>query len=329
MTGSWSPIYNATQSVDSFFLIGAVLLAYLSTDKIIAKFNSVSNFVRGYTLYLVSRYVRLIPVILFTAWAIVSILPPIPDGIFIGGVYVYGQRLCENRLWESFLFLRLVLNLMYYSRYGYHWIIIDLKTLFSGWLKTPDQLCNGVQWYLSCDFFYYAIFPFICILYGRNKAVGIIIVCLLSLGSWLQNFFASLYTESFIAQTFKPLSTGIVGWQDNRWTESYLSPWARYHSHGVGLLFGWFILHEQKTSQLRNFLNRNSLIKLSVILLAWGFAIFALYFVTYGIDDCFHVNVKEIIHLGHGLTSDNGKFINIKLVGRWIKRVSCYVFFKF
>ena len=111
MTGSWSPIYNATQSVDSFFVIGAVLLAYLSTDKIIAKFNSISNFVRGYTLYLVSRYVRLIPVILFTAWAIVSILPPIPDGIFIGGVYVYGQRLCENRLWESFLFLRLVYKL--------------------------------------------------------------------------------------------------------------------------------------------------------------------------------------------------------------------------
>ena len=115
MTGSWSPMYNATQSVDSFFLIGAVLLAYLSTDKIIAKFNSVSNFVRGYTLYLIGRYVRLIPVILFTAWAIVSVLPPIPDGIFVGGIYTYGQRLCENRLWESFLFLRWVSKLLFKS----------------------------------------------------------------------------------------------------------------------------------------------------------------------------------------------------------------------
>ena len=112
MTGSWSPIYNATQSVDSFFLIGAVLLAYLSTDKIIAKFNSISNFVQGYILYVVSRYVRLIPVILFTAWAIVSVLPPIPDGIFVGGIYTYGQRLCETRLWESFLFLRFVFTFM-------------------------------------------------------------------------------------------------------------------------------------------------------------------------------------------------------------------------
>jgi len=148
----------------------------------------------------------------------------------------------------------------------------------------------------------------------------------LSLGSWLQNFFASLYTESFIAQTFKPLSPGIVGWQDNRWTESYLSPWARYHSHGVGLLFGWFILHEQKTSQLRNFLNRNIFIKLSMILLAWGFAIFALYFVTYGIDDCFHINVKEIIHLGHGLTSDNGMFTKIK-IGRSMDEASIVLYF--
>ena len=114
MTGSWSPIYNATQSVDSFFVIGAVLLAYLSTDKIIAKFNSVSNFVLGYALYLISRYVRLIPVILFTAWANVSVLPPIPDGIFVGGVYTYGQRLCETGqggLWKAFFFLRSVSEL--------------------------------------------------------------------------------------------------------------------------------------------------------------------------------------------------------------------------
>ena len=143
---------------------------------------------------------------------------------------------------------------------------------------------------------------------------------MLSFGSWLHNFFASLYTESFIAQTFKPLSSGIV-YGDDRWMESYLSPWARYHSHGVGLLFGWFILHEQKTCQLRKFLNRNILIKLSVILVAWVFAIFALYFVTYGIDDCFHINVKEIIHLDHGLTSDNGKFIKIR-AGRRIQTVS-------
>jgi len=127
------------------------------------------------------------------------------------------------------------------------------------------------------------------------------------LGSWLQNFFASLYTESVINQSFINSWTGIVGWEENRWMESYLSPWARYHSHGVGLLFGWFILHEQKTSQLRNFLNRSILIKLSVISVAWAFALFALYFVTYGIDDCFHVNVKEIIHFDFGLTSDNGK----------------------
>ena len=116
MTGTWSPIYNATQSVDSFFVIGAVLLAYLSTDKIIAKFNSVSNFLQGYVLYVVSRYVRLIPVILFTAWAMVSVLPPIPDGIFVGGLYTYGQRLCETRLWESFLFLRRVFKLMIKTR---------------------------------------------------------------------------------------------------------------------------------------------------------------------------------------------------------------------
>ena len=192
---------------------------------------------------------------------------------------------------------------------------IYLKPNFSGWLRSPDQLCNGVQWYLSCDYFYYAIFPFICILYGKNKALGITTVCLLSFGSWMQNFFASFYTESFIAQTFKTQSYGIVyDPEDGRWMDTYLSPWARYHSHGVGLLFGWFILHEQKTSQFRKFLKRSVLIELSVVLFAWSFAIFALYFVTYGIDDCFHINTKEIIHFDNGFGSDNGKSQSPKLI---------------
>ena len=39
--GEYSPIFNATVSVDTFFCIGGLLLAYLSTDKILKSFNTI------------------------------------------------------------------------------------------------------------------------------------------------------------------------------------------------------------------------------------------------------------------------------------------------
>ena len=38
--GEYSAIFGATVSVDSFFCIGGLLLAYLSTDKILKSFNT-------------------------------------------------------------------------------------------------------------------------------------------------------------------------------------------------------------------------------------------------------------------------------------------------
>ena len=39
--GDYSAIFNATVCVDTFFCIGGLLLAYLSTDKIIKSFNTI------------------------------------------------------------------------------------------------------------------------------------------------------------------------------------------------------------------------------------------------------------------------------------------------
>ena len=33
----------------------------------------------------------------------------------------------------------------------------------------PVGFCNPATWYLSCDFFYFALFPFTAVAYGRHK----------------------------------------------------------------------------------------------------------------------------------------------------------------
>ena len=48
--GEWSFITSGTPSVDSFFCVGGMLLAYLSTETIIKTFNSVPKFCMNWTM---------------------------------------------------------------------------------------------------------------------------------------------------------------------------------------------------------------------------------------------------------------------------------------
>jgi len=97
-------------------------------------------------------------------------------------IILYLSRYCEKDLWKSFLFV-------------------------SGWLENPDFICNGVAWYLSNDFFYYAIFPFLALAYGKHKIAGKII-CLMCISvSVGHNFWSSLDSRSYIGQTMKIYST--------------------------------------------------------------------------------------------------------------------------
>ena len=76
--------------------------------------------------------------------------------------------------------------------------------------------------------------------------------------------------------------------------DPYFPVWARYHSHGVGILFGWFLLEERRNQFFSNFLNRRrGLVKLLIILCLYSVGIFALYFPIYGINACFHVEWED------------------------------------
>ena len=134
------------------------------------------------------------------------------------------RRACEDGLWKTVFYI-------------------------SGWLENPSGVCNAVQWYLSNDFFYFAIFPFIALCYGRHKIAGIItcLACIsVSIG---HNLWASLDSHDYIGQTYKIYSA----WPADRKHDPYFPVWARYHSHGVGVLFGWFLLEERRNQFFSKF----------------------------------------------------------------------------
>ena len=116
-TGRWTSIFMATVSVDSFFVIGGLLLSYLSTDKLIKTFSTAASFITNYVLFLVSRWMRLTPMVMIAAWSIVTLLPVSCD-IMDLSLSIGFQRGCEKGLWKGFFYL-------------------------SGWLDGASAFCNA------------------------------------------------------------------------------------------------------------------------------------------------------------------------------------------
>ena len=73
-----------------------------------------------------------------------------------------------------------------------------------------------------------------------------------------------------------------------------MPPWARYHSHGVGVLFGWLLLSERKNQVISKFLRkRRTLVRLALILVTWVIVLATFWFIIFGLNYCFKVNWVE------------------------------------
>ena len=87
-----------------------MLLAYLSTDTIVATFSTIPAFCVNWILFMGNRWMRLTPMVMAVAWAIVSILPLASNGWDYS--WAQGaQRACEGNLQYSFFYLDAWLHL--------------------------------------------------------------------------------------------------------------------------------------------------------------------------------------------------------------------------
>eukprot|EP00494_Astrolonche_serrata_P023180 UN23438 len=98
-------------------------------------------------LYL-DRWLRLLPCIAFAVLIYAYILPNIGDGPL--WPYADKDRICVNGWWPELL-------------------------LLTSWPQGTDANekqwsdCLGVTWYLTCDYFYFALIPFIVIMYKKTQ----------------------------------------------------------------------------------------------------------------------------------------------------------------
>ena len=79
--GYFVAIYSATVSVDSFFLMGGLLTAYLATKSwSTAVEGGPLSVVKAYVLFVLNRYARLTPILALGVWSEIAFWPVIGNG---------------------------------------------------------------------------------------------------------------------------------------------------------------------------------------------------------------------------------------------------------
>ena len=134
LNGAMNVVFNAFPSVDSFFLIGATLLTYLTLKELDR--NNGGGFAFWIKFY-VHRYIRLTgvyAVIIFFHATLLKFFATGPVSIWIS----YAHDICQESWWY---------NLLYINN-------VDLK---------PDlsNMCMGATWYLAVDMQMFLIAPLV------------------------------------------------------------------------------------------------------------------------------------------------------------------------
>lgn len=153
----------ATVAVDTFFLIGGLLTAYLGTSGWKKAVDSgLLNIVKAYFLFILNRYARLTPVLALGIWAMVSFVPvfgngPLCDIATSFNVYCYENwwiaLLYGGGFKDRFYSYLLILPAKIYEILLTILRLINLLEILQK--AKADQICIPWIWYLQVEFWCY------------------------------------------------------------------------------------------------------------------------------------------------------------------------------
>ncbi|KAG5894540.1 hypothetical protein JTB14_026828 [Gonioctena quinquepunctata] len=133
-------LFHGDLFVDTFFLLSGLLVVY----GLLRQFD---KRIMNPVLIIVLRYIRLTPVYAFVIFYYATIFNHSGSGPLWKVVAGEDSRDCRKNWWT---------NLLYISNY-----------------VNPEHMCMTHSWYLPCDFHYFIIAIFLCLLIKKAKNIGL------------------------------------------------------------------------------------------------------------------------------------------------------------
>ncbi|KAL5284197.1 hypothetical protein ACFFRR_006461 [Megaselia abdita] len=203
---------NAYISVDSFFFMSGLLLAWIGMKEI----EKVKGKLNVPLMYL-HRYLRLTPMVAFVMLFVLSLLKFFGNGPRFDECIEGAAFGCAKNWW---------MNLLYIQNYA------------------TFDLCLGQTWYLAIDFQLFLFSPLILYgfwKWGRKFIVVILVLIALSVGCIYGTFYSKGYSAALIMNESKA---------EERMSTYYRYTHTRYSIWLIGMTFG-FLLYESKDKTIR------------------------------------------------------------------------------
>ena len=253
---SYQPILNGYFSVDTFFFLSGLLVAYLTLRDMSRRKPGFKRF--PILMYYIHRILRLTPAYAFVLFGYWFLSPHLGNGPIYNvatGVESAGYKNCVNFWWTNLLYIN---NL-------YPWKL--------------DSECMGWTWYLANDMQFYILAPLMIIPLFVHFAFGLAIVAIFLAVSFSTT--ASLvgvfnFQASQFAGVFYNYTEG-----DNTYSDLlYIKPYHRIMCYLVGIILGYLIYRKVSLS-LGRVANLVAYLSLWIVAVVTGLAcVYGLYAVV-------------------------------------------------
>ncbi|XP_013404082.1 nose resistant to fluoxetine protein 6 [Lingula anatina] len=198
---SFQAITNAVYSVDTFFLLSGVLVAYLFLRQLR---REKGPHVKSMVMYYVHRYTRLSPLYFMLLFSSVALMPYMGSGPLWPLTYPFKDPACSENWWTNILYVNNIVR--------------------------PENMCFPISWYVANDFQFYVIAPLFILPLFWKPVVGVIFVVVGLVANGLAGGYAldALYKGGdFSERKFL--------------TDYYMLPWCRVGPYLVGLVVGYIL----------------------------------------------------------------------------------------
>ena len=215
---SFAFLIGALYAVDVFFFLSGFLFYFFCQDQ----FNKKINKIKTIFIAFLNRYLRLLPFMLFTVFAITYLLPYFTSGPLYFKVGQFNNG-CRKNFWIHFLYIN-NLNLNY------------------------EDGCAAQTWYLGCDMQFFVVSILIVFIFNNSNL-------------WRQISFGFLMIGSIVLQMYKYIKNkygyndffngaGASGGRNenserggqNRGENFYTTPYARIGPYLMGIYFSMIFM---------------------------------------------------------------------------------------
>ncbi|XP_069123539.1 nose resistant to fluoxetine protein 6-like [Argopecten irradians] len=212
---------NGLLSVDSFFTLSGLLVAYLFMKEMKREKGRINWF-----MFYFHRFWRLTPVYMLVLFLDMSLFRYLGDGPSWAKDGI--EPFCKENWWTNLLYI----NNIYKGR----------------------QMCFGWAWYLANDMQFYVVSPLLLVPLFFFKKIGLFVNFLALLGIFIATWIVSNHYELNVV-VMSTDATNMMADMDTYLYDYYMVPWCRMGPYIVGIVTGYILYRTKGQYKIRRGIN--------------------------------------------------------------------------